>query len=272
MDEQIREQPSVSLLSTILFIVKSNLLLMIIITVLCTCVGLGYSILQKPDYTASEKVIYKAQNTVDEGNNIINNINAMNAFVSTIVDFVDEGVVIDRANEYYKNYLNSKQSDAELTVEEYIQSLKVSDSYTGRYLGDKYYIFASNISVSYTAKANDMKFSFSVKYTDKDKVAAVEKLKILVYATDVESRAIDKDGNNAYFDGITNELVDFDTESVASSMSKKTVVLVAFLVGIVLACVVTYVRFVMDRTVTTKDELQELTGGDVLAQVCYKEV
>ena len=274
MDEQVREQNKGNVLNTIFFAIKRNIVLMLAIIIACTAVGLTYSLLQKPNYTASEKVVYRAKNVAEDGigDNTTNNVNAMAAFVDTIVDFCDEGVVIDRANEYYKNYRNIQASDSDYTVDKHIESLKAMDNYAGQYNGDVYYITAENVSIAYTAKTNDMRFSFSVKYTDKDASVAVDKVKILVYALDAESKAVGSNGENKYFDGIQNEILDFDTESVSTSMSKKFIVLVAFVLGVVIACVVVYVKMILDRTVSTKDDLQELTGADVLAQVTYKEV
>jgi uncharacterized protein involved in exopolysaccharide biosynthesis len=85
---------------------KRYIVLMLAIVVAALAVGFIYANTVKPDYTATEKVAYKAQNELQSTTQ--NNINAMNAFIGTIVDFCDEGVVVDRANYYYSRYLNAK--------------------------------------------------------------------------------------------------------------------------------------------------------------------
>lgn len=264
------EEKGENIVSVIFFAAKRFWVLILAIVVAFTACGLAYSYIRKPNYTATEKIVYKAQNTFEDATAY--HINAMDAFVDTIVDFCDEDVVTDRANFYYSMYLNQKAKEgAGFTVADYIASERENDTYDRQEIKTER-ILKSNIEVEVTPEEEDngAKFSFSVKYTDKDRTAAIEKLKILVFAIDMESRVTvvtDNKTVNKYFTGINNEIMDFGTEEVSSDLSKFRIILVAFILGVLAACATVYAIYLFDNTVKTKEELEQLTGASSLSYI-----
>jgi capsular polysaccharide biosynthesis protein len=255
--------------------IKRYFVLILAIFVAAIAVGFVYVSTTKPDFTATEKVAYKAQNELQSTTQ--NNINAMNAFIGTIVDFCDEGVVVDRANYYYSRYLNAKLDfGSGYPVEDFIKSIRVKDTYDSSVVSEKN-ILAPNISVkSEVAEKDSSKFFFYVSYKDKDAKAAVEKVKILVLAFDLETRekiVIDNEEEGKYFAGIISEIVDLDTVGGAavSSMKKSSVMVLSGVAGILVALLVVYVITVQDKTVKDKDQLEELTGASVLSNIVKQE-
>ena len=268
------EEKGENIVSVIFFAAKRFWILILAIVCFFTACGIGYSYLRKPNYTASEKIVYKAQNTFEDKTSYY--INAMDAFVDTIVDFCDEDVVTDRANFYYTMYLNQKsKEDSDYTVVDFIENERENDSYKNQTVETER-ILKSNIEVEITPaeEENGAKFSFSVKYTDKNQVAAWEKLKILVFAIDMESRVTTVTNNetvNKYFTGINNEIMDYGTESITSDLSRFRIVLVAFILGVLAACATVYAIYLLDNTVKTKEELEELTGASSLSYISRQE-
>lgn len=264
------EEKGENIVSVIFFAAKRFWILILAIVLCFTACGVVYSYLRKPNYTASEKIVYKAQNTFEDATAY--HINAMDAFVDTIIDFCDEDVVIDRANFYYSMYLNQKSKEGEnYSVNDYIAQEKENDSYAKQEVKTAR-IVKSNIEIEETPEEekNGAKFSFSVKYTDKNAVAAVEKLKILVFAIDMESRVtvvVDNKTVNKYFAGIENELMDFGTEEITSDLSRFRIVLVAFILGALASCAIVYAIYLFDNTVKTKEELEQLTGASSLSYI-----
>ena len=185
-NSNLREDNGISLLA-ILYAVKRNIWLMILVVVLSIGVGFGYIFTVEPNYTSTLKVAYKAENDLDS--NTQNNINAMNAFIGTIVDFCDEGVVVDRANFYYNGYLNEKRHEGDdYTVQDYVDAIRIKDTYD-QTVPKLQAIVAKNISTSYEVDEEDAaKFSFYVGYTDKDANASADKVKILALAFDLETK------------------------------------------------------------------------------------
>ena len=85
----------------LLYVLKKNILLILIITVVATAIGGVFAIFRKPDYIAEEQVLYR----MGDGSDVASDINTMNAYKDTIMDFCDNGVVVDRANFYFYNYV-----------------------------------------------------------------------------------------------------------------------------------------------------------------------
>jgi capsular polysaccharide biosynthesis protein len=245
-------------------------------TVIALAAGFGYVSFVKPTYTATEKVAYKAANEFNSTTQ--NNINAMNAFVGTIVDFCDEGVVIDRANFYYNGYLNEKRNEDEsYTVQDYIDGIRAKDTYDGVPISGKF-ISASNIEVvSEIAEEEAAKFFFFVSYTDDDAAVAIDKVKILVLAFDLETReqiVVDNKVESKYFSGIISEIVDLGTVggAAASNMSKSRIMILAAIMGVVLGVLLVYIKVATDNSLTEKEVLEEIVGADLLSYLEKQEV
>ena len=275
MNENRNVEREDNIIRTLVTAFKRFWALMLVIVIFAAACGTIFSFLKKPNYTATEKVVYKGQNSY--ASSTVNNINAMNAFVGTIVDFCDEGVVIDRANFYYAMYLNAKVKEGtDYSVEDYITTVKANDTYKGEAVKAKR-IVSSNVLVESKKQTDDednaSKFSFSISYTDPDRNVAIDKVKILVLAVDMESKEtviVDNVSERKYFDGINNEIMDFGTEKVVSDVSKPKIIIVSVLIGIILSFVAIYMITVLDNTVKTKEELEEIVGVDTLSFIDYQ--
>ena len=266
MDENLREGNGTTI-RNILSIAKRNLLLMIIIVAIVIGAGFVYLHFKTPYYTAHEMVVYEGKNVANSDGVRDYNINYL--FIETMVDFMDEGVVVDRANFYYGRYKNKRDVEGEeYTVEKYIESIRISDDYSGEPVKDKY-ILKQNIEVEAVLDvAETVEYSFIVKYTDADKEAAEDKVKLLVLAADLESNekiVIDNVEYYKYFDGVESKFRDYDWIKTESSISKSRTLILFAVIGAVIAAAVVYVKTITDKTVKEKAELEQIVGQDVLA-------
>lgn len=263
----------------ILHTAKKNLFLILAVVLLVTALGGVYSYLVKPVYTATQKLVYVGEN--DNSDSVVNDYNTMNIFVGTIIDFCDEEVVIDRANAYYINYENekAKPGNENYSVEDFIDQLKAEaiDPDLSIEREDKE-IVKRNISVvSEIEDKENLKYIFTIKYSDPNKQAAQDKVKILVYAINKESNDTEKItiGNvtytqNKYFEGLTSHITDLGTEGVTSSVSKPRIIIVSFVLGVMLAALVVYVKYMLDNGIKTKEDLEKITGAPVFAYIDNK--
>lgn len=273
-NNQIKEDNGISIV-TILHAIKRNIWIIALVIILSIGVGFGYLLTVEPNYTATIKVAYKAENDLDSSTQ--NNINAMNAFVGTIVDFCDEGVVIDRANFYYNGYLNEKRHEGDdYTVQDYVDAIKIKDTYDYS-TPVLQAITAKNISSKYEIdEADSAKFSFFLSYTDKDLEASANKIKILALAFDLETREtiiIDNKEQGKYFAGITSEIIDLDLVGKPSSdVSKTRVLIISAAVGVIISLLVVYLIVICDKSLKDKDELEEIVGADLLSYIVKQEV
>ena len=398
----------------ILQISKTNYLILVCIIVISLLLGVLYSVFKKPIYTAQELAIYGANLSDYEESTY--DMATTKAYLDTVSDFTDSGVVIDRANYYYEDYINNKGNYS--NVEEYISATEKAElgkaysyeelkaheeemkgktivlltegrTYKGgngytvstlnqkligtfqgfaivddtintkpieegtyqveciklqcegsdeikklrgnrffikgvekditalmneqKYIesirngvypysyiyklevrenikeisGTEKHILRKNLSVM-SSKTTDESITFSMKfsYSDSDKQSAVDKVKIIVFAINMEakicapySRPLNTDdpnfnklNNNAiistykYF-GVKVNLSDMGLIGVSSSISKVRIILVAGIIGILICCVFIYIKFLFDRTIKSKEELEKITDTKCLSYI-----
>lgn len=263
MKEQRKKEAEGSIIIDILFALRRNIIIVLITIFLCACCGLGGAYLKKPNYVAAENVIYKAEQAAG-GGGYAADINIMRAYFNTIIDFCDEGVVTDRANYYYVNFLNAKNSsDEEISVSDYLKTISQDDDgYANSTNVNKSYILKEKIATSAdVSSADSEQFSFVIRYTDENKIDAYNKVKILVFAMQMEL------DSNDYFEAIDNQVITLGSLGVTSDVSKTKAVLIGALAGVVVAAIIVYLRVIFDKTITSKEVLEELTGTTVLAVV-----
>ncbi len=94
-----------NLFQQVFTIIKRNILLLLITVVVVTAIGWVYASLRTPNYIAEAQVLY----SMGDGQDVTNDVNTTHAYKETVMDFCDNGVVIDRANFYYQSYV--KDSD-----------------------------------------------------------------------------------------------------------------------------------------------------------------
>lgn len=246
--------------SQLVAVLKKWLWLIVAIIIVFGALGFGYSKVKKPVYTASQVINYTAH--VD-GNpdDYPANINAMRRYVYTVVDFCDEGIVLDCANDIYQDYLGSG-----LTVDEYITTFSgianVSET-------DNVYFTKSMISAKELANFEEEVPSFVINLSLKGPSVDVAraKLRILSLAIGIEA----KDA----FGGVTTYLTETvdksaDITCTASTSTRKNV-MVFMILGAIVSLFAVYLICVFDRTVKDKDTFEEITQSNLIAYIEYQE-
>lgn len=275
MEEQNVEYGN-GLIKEVLFAIKRNLILIIVTVMLCSACGLGYSFIKTPNYTATEEVIYSATDEKGSYAGTATSINIMRAYFNTVIDFCDEGVVIDRANAYYIMFLT--ENDPSLTVDEFIAGLESNDSYSGdqsKQDWENTYILKSNVKINAEVEGNEQDlYTFSISYTDVNPTEAEIKLKIYVEAISRELKAVSSvdDGSGTedkYFSGIGNEIISLGLTGVVSDVSKTKLTIIGFILGVLIASALVYIISITDSSIKTKDELEDIVGVKHFANIDY---
>lgn len=280
MAEYNVERDEGNFLRDAIFVLRRNFILFLLVVVLVFGGGAVYSYLRKPDYVAKEKMVYTARNL--EMDETTYNINAMRAYVKTIIDFCDEGVVVDRANYYYIQFKDKQRekanSDEKYSIKDYVKEIENQeiDTYDAKNYTDKMretrYIEQDKIGVTGLNNQNEesIQFSFVLTYKDKDKTAVVEKIKLLSLSLSKEimiSEVVDETVQNKYFDTVEVAMKDLGTMPVSPSSSKMKTILVFGVISVVAGVVVVYIKNLLDNTVKTKEDLNRITGVDLLASI-----
>lgn len=286
-DEQILEQQTEKdgsriSLTDILYVLRAHLLLIIIITVLFAAGGVAYSKVRKPVYTASVPVqfdvIVKAldeHGAETDKDNEVASTNYLFRYIESAVGICKSGEVIDRANVYYHYYLNSgKKIDEFITelTEAYktvkashgeIPNYEVTDELMNEYR-DKYFNL-DKVGAKYSSSTTEQRVDFSLWVTDLNSGRARELARIYALAADV---ALNK---MLVFDNGTAGLIDLAGSvsgvSVSSDMSTMKIVIIAAVLGVVLALMTVYILRISDNTVKSKEQLEELSGANVIAYI-----
>ena len=271
MEEKLIEENGGGIsLRNLLFVIKNNLIMIIFIIVFSTGCGYGFSYFVKPVYTASESVVYMAGEDEGGKGSTATYVNVMSAYFDTVVDFCKTGVVVDRANFYYVNYLNSQTVEPDLDINIYTTRVKrIEDPYSINKEPIKTKeVIKSNISTKVEMKEDDVEqFAFTISYKDANRKEAVEKLKCIILAFDLEIKSTGLDGQNKYFNGVKNNIISLGGNRVDSSVSQTKYALIGGFMGVILAAGVLYLTKVLDKTIRDKAIFEELTGSTVIAVI-----
>ncbi len=261
-------------MSRVLRTLKRNIWLILIVVILVSMAGYGYTKIQKPSYTASEGMFFKAQNI--ENNTTSYNINAMRAYIDTVLDFCDEGVVLDRAEYYYVNYANAKYNHSlegeKYTVKDFIAENEQNDTYIAEENSARKHFSKGAIRVhAEETEELETSFYFTISYTDSTLEYAQDKVEILAYAFNKESKEIVSENELKYFEGVLVEVNSSGSAGVINNVSKTRTMILFGLIGIALALFIVYIKTILDNTLKKSEDLEEITGVSNFAHIGRKK-
>lgn len=264
MENNVKDIGS-KMLHSVLALIKRNIILILCIVIACAGIGVAYAYVKKPNYVASVKVRYMLTGTGNgQGVGTYEDVTTMMAFVDTAIDFADEGVVLDRASYYYKCWMDAKGSGQSLS--EFLEDTDTLKYNPATSKVDEIYNYnKENIDIETTRVSNQTQFFFSIKYKEETEEKAVEMVQILARAYKEEILLKDVADNFVYFDGLEIDIDEKGIEEVESDLSKKRIVVIAALIGIIISGVVIFIKDRMDNTVRDRNELEEITELKVVA-------
>lgn len=225
----------------LLLIIRANIFLIVAIIVIATIVGVVYSTTRKTTYTATRSMIVICKNVSDENdNNIYNDLTATSRMIPTIVEYCKQEVVLSLAQEIY-----GKSNSGEIKK--------------------------SGVKVSYDESGNN--YFLYISYTDVEPDLARAKVMAVSEAEKEIVETVDAKGNPVYVRMMTT-LTFVDTIDTAEDLQKipcvmnsgsKMIVVLAVIIGIIVAVLVVLFRYLLDDTLKTKEELERATGTQVFA-------
>ncbi len=241
-----------------------NVFLVIIVMVLALLGGVGYSYAITPTYTARIDISYTAE--LESNSNPVDNIAIMKDMMQSVVDLSITEIVLEEANYLFEKFEHAGTN----SVDEFIKEVKA-----GNYGVVDFNINTPNRveaeyfspdkvgakSLGETDAITGPKYIYTISVSDAEPAEAVKKVRILALAGSRVARD--------FFVGYTthlNELIkDSDGVSVSSDVSLKKNVLVALVIGFVLSVALVYLRYFLDNTASDKDEIERITGTNVIA-------
>lgn len=225
----------------LLLIIRANIFLIVAIIVIATIVGVVYSTTRKTTYTATRSMIVICKNVSDENdNNIYNDLTATSRMMPTIAEYCKQEVVLSLAQEIY-----GKSNSGEIKK--------------------------SGVKVSYDESGNN--YFLYISYTDVEPDLARAKVMAVSEAEKEIVETVDAKGNPVYVRMMTT-LTFVDTIDTAEDLQKipcvmnsgsKMIIVLAVIIGIIVAVLVVLFRYLLDDTLKTKEELERATGTQVFA-------
>lgn len=225
----------------LLLIIRANIFLIVAIIVIATIVGVVYSTTRKTTYTATRSMIVVCKNVSDENdNNIYNDLTATSRMIPTIAEYCKQEVVLSLAQEIY-----GKSNSGEIKK--------------------------SGVKVSYDESGNN--YFLYISYTDVEPDLARAKVMAVSEAEKEIVETVDAKGNPVYVRMMTT-LTFVDTIDTAEDLQKipcvmnsgsKMIIVLAVIIGIIVAVLVVLFRYLLDDTLKTKEELERATGTQVFA-------
>lgn len=225
----------------LLLIVRANIFLIVAIIVIATVIGTVYYMTRKTTYTATRSMIVICKNDETESDsNIYNDLTATSRIIPTIAGFCKQEVVISRAQEIYDT----------------------SNSGT---------ISKGGVSVSYDELGNN--YFMYISYTDVTPELARAKVMAISMAEKEIVETKDENGKSVYVRMSTNitfvdniaDMVDSGNIPCSVNSGSKMTVVLAFIIGVIAAVLVVLLRYLLDDTLKTKEELERVTGTQVFA-------
>lgn len=243
-----------------------NWILMIIIIAVVTVAGVVFSYFRDPNYTAVSKASFSVS---DVKNNSYNNNVLTNNFITTMVDFCDEGFVIERANYYYGEYIKSGKHINQFIadVETGVICTDYNQTVRGNYQGTAY-ITAGNLTVSTDSTDADRIYGFTIKYKDAEANLASDKARIIVLAIAEEVKVPGAEDGTTFYFGFSNVLIT-PSEKASSTvdLTKRSIVLMFIIAGVVLSVLIVYVKGLFNHSVRDREELEKITGVSLLSYI-----
>lgn len=210
-------------------ILRANLLLIILITILCGLIGTGYAVMKdKPVYTASCSAVFRASlsGSQNAANDAQNTASLGKIYLPMVKDAMTSPAFIEDVNKELQK--QSGYEDASVNA--------------GR--------------ISFSTK--DESLIFGISYSDANEEDAIVKLKTIY--------AVAETGLAEYFPAKDVSITSTNKSiAVAESRGFVQYVVMGVIAGIVIGIVIAMLRYVLDNTLHDQEDLEEITGVRLIA-------
>lgn len=256
MNEEVYQEQGISF-SDLLFLVKRNILVILIITIICTIAGGVYAYgVKKPVYTAVATAVVQAEQSTTN-NSESTSYSYSVALTNTFKDVIkSQPVIVAAADKLAKD-------------DKYSSVDNVKASLMGK--------LKSNVSVSSTTST--LILTVSAESTDPEEAILLANtiLAQTIAVTDqydVDENGnikTDSDGNAIYLYPILGNklkvLQNADKDTTTEKHNELLILVVACLIGLIISFVIVLIKFLSDDTYTSKDTFEKTYNINILASI-----
>ena len=166
----------------------------------------------------------------------------------------------------YKEYVEKLDAYKEADKEQIFFDLlayicALEDAYVSGVTKGNGDIVSTNVTTGAANSKSTGNFAINVSYTDPDYTASIEKSKLIILAAEREARF------TAYYGSWRFVLTNLGLISAGNIVTKSKEVVTSAILGVLASLVVVYAITLLDRTITEKEELEAITGANLLAYI-----
>ena len=256
MNEEVYQEQGISF-SDLLFLVKRNILVILIITIICAIAGGVYAYgLKKPVFTAVATAVVQAEQSTTN-NQESTSYSYSVALTNTFKDVIkSQPVIVAAADELVKN---DKYANIENARSSLMGKLK------------------SNVSV--TSTTSTLILTVSASSTDRDEAILLANT-ILTETINVTDQfevdengqpVVDSEGKKIYLYPILGNklkvLQNADLDTTSEKHNELLILVVACMIGLIISFAIVLIKFLSDDTYTSKDTFEKTFNINILASI-----
>ncbi len=237
--ENIIEEEKGLSLSDLLFLVKRNIILIVIITGLFTIAGAVYGLkFKKISYTATSTAIVM----VDRAGNASSS--------AAYQDYLTASYLINT----FKDFIVSEN-----VVKKVVESNECKD----------YNLTVGGVKSATSISTTSNSLILIIKYSCYDKQQAIDVVNQLTKSTIEVADSKDSEGNDVYKILAGNFVVmdNAGERNVSASRGASVVIVVSFLIGFIISFAIVLIKYLTDDTYTSKDDFERVYNIDVLSLI-----
>lgn len=269
----IQEENEGITLTEIFYILKKNIILILAVIFVTTLFGGIYArFINKPTYSTNVSVIVQAENVAV---NQTTNYSYSLALVKSYPDLIKSDIVVPLVA---KELLLGKYTEEGTDTKTYTDSEgnKLTEAQFNSLVNSKAESIKKNISISYNDNSLILIVTYKSKlisgYTDEQMNKELQDtLNLLISKTKevFDETYVDDEGKTQYVYPIFGDKLIQLTNPAAVKKSRGTlkIVAIAFAIGLVLSVGFAFIRYFTDDTMKTKEDVERITGSNVLAYI-----
>lgn len=250
----------------IFLLLRKYFVLIVAVAIAACFVGFAFAKLRTPVYTAQETITYNV--STSSGNYDTSAVNTQMAYYNTMLDFCKTGKVLDRANDYYNDYLKFRTPDNKQDIDEFFTEKEAEKYvYDGNNRPDTL-ISTDTVTVKSVNSDDSVNIVISVENVSGE----VAKKLVRIYAFAIKMEAKES------FGGISVNVTERIPEgsginyiSASEDLSTKKILVIFGVIGVVLGFAVACLLQITDTSVRSTEELNGITGVSLLSCIEKQE-
>lgn len=236
MEYAYNEEKGISL-GDLLFLIKKNILMILIITGLCTLGGAIYGLnFKKINYAATSTIIVRVESSSSSSSSSdYQNYTLSTYLVNTVTSFIESNTVLG-------NVVDSDECE-------------------------KYDLSTTSLAKAISIKTSTSSLLVTITYECSDEEQAIDVVNQVVQSTIDISNMKNEDGNYRYDKLLAGNILLLDEakkEYVTASRGAALVIVICFIVGFIISFSIVLIKYLADDTFTSKDDFERIFKINVL--------